>query len=115
MSNALPEPEANPPSDLPPSANLWKLLWEFDPNGLLVLDHSMRVILVNPAMCQMLKSERHSLIGRNAADLLGDISEFERAYEDQVEILGHETSYPRFDLHARKVIFPVPGAKVVAG
>ena len=115
MSMAKPEPEARPTSGLEPSANLWKLLWDFDPNGLLVLDDSMRVILVNPAMCQMLKSESDSLTGRKAADLLGDISDFERAYKDQVEVVGNEMSYRQFDLHARKVIFPVPGAKVVAG
>lgn len=103
------------PSDPGGSAALWKLLWDFDPNGLLVLDDTLRVILVNPAMCQMLKSERHDLLGRNAFDLLGDVSDFERAYAEQREVLGQEASYPRFDLHVRKVIFPVPREKVVAG
>lgn len=102
-------------SDLGNSAPLWKLLWDFDPNGLFVLDDSMRVILVNPAMCQMLKSDRGSLVGQKAAGLLGDISDFERAYAEQREVVGQETYYPRFELYARKVIFPVPHAKVVAG
>jgi PAS domain-containing protein len=101
--------------DLGNSAALWKLLWDFDPNGLLVLDDAMRVILVNPAMCQMLKLERNSLLARNAADLLGDVSDFQRAYAEQCEVIGQETSYPQYELYARKVIFPVPGQKVVAG
>jgi PAS domain-containing protein len=104
-----------PAADLGSSADLWKLLWEFDPNGLLVLDDAMRVILVNPAMCQMLKTDRNLVLRRKAVDLLGDISDFERAYREQQEVLGLETSYPQFDLHVRKVIFPVPNAKVVAG
>jgi PAS domain-containing protein len=104
-----------PGTDLGSSADLWKLLWDFDPNGLLVLDDSMAVILVNPAMCQMLKTDRGRLLGRKAVELLDDISDFERAYAEQKEILGQEMSYPRFDLRVRKVIFPVPNAKVVAG
>ena len=107
-----PEPPAADPRK---SAALWKLLWDFDPNGLLVLDDSLRVIQVNPAMCEMLQAERLNLLGRKAVDLLGDVSEFQRAYAEQREIIGHETSYPRYELYARKVIFPVPGQKVVAG
>ena len=102
-------------TELGNSAALWKLLWDFDPNGLLVLDDSLRVILVNPAMCEMLKIHRAALLGRKAADLLGDVSDFERSYAQQRQIVGQEVSYPRFDLHVRKLIFPVPNEKVVAG
>jgi PAS domain-containing protein len=102
-------------TDLGNSGALWKLLWDFDPNGLLVLDDAMRIILVNPAMCQMLKTKRERLLGQPAVDYLNDISDFERAYALQQEVVGQEASYPRFDLHARKVIFPVPNEKVVAG
>lgn len=94
---------------------MWKLLWDFDPNGLLVLDEELRVIQVNPALCQMLKSQREDLLGRKAADLLGDVSDFQRAYNEQCEVTGEESSYPRYELYARKVIFPVPGENVVAG
>jgi PAS domain-containing protein len=102
-------------SELGNSATLWKLLWDFDPNGLLVLDDLFRVILVNPAMCQMLKIHRDALLGQRATDLLGDVSDFERAYAQQRQIVGQEVSYPQFDLHVRKLIFPVPNEKVVAG
>lgn len=104
-----------PGSNLGSSAALWKLLWDFDPNGLLVLDDALRVIQVNRAMCQMLKSERKDLLGRNASDLLGDVSDFQRAYAEQREVIGQEASYPRYELYVRKVIFPVPREKVVAG
>lgn len=102
-------------TDLGNSAALWKLLWDFDPNGLLVLDDAMRIILVNPAMCEMLKTKRERLMGELAVDFLDDISDFERAYTEQKEVVGPEASYPRYDLYARKVIFPVPNEKVVAG
>ena len=41
-------------------------------------------------MCQMLKAERNLLLGRKAADLLGDISDFERAHAEQREVIGPE-------------------------
>jgi PAS domain-containing protein len=104
-----------PGSDLANSPALWKVLWDFDPNGLLVLDDVLCLIEVNPALCQMLKSERKHLLGRSAAELLGDVSDFRRAYSEQCEVTGKETSYPRYELYARKVIFPVPGEKVVVG
>ncbi len=119
--NNLPFHESAQPGDiatkpgLGASDELWKLLWDFDPNGLLVLDESMRITLVNPAMCQMLKADRGALPGRRAVELLGDVSDFQRAFVEQKEIVGQETTYPQYDLHVRKLIFPVPHAKVVAG
>ncbi len=107
--------EVSQPNATGNSAALWKLLWDFDPNGLLVLDESYRVILVNPAMCQLLRSKREELLGREAAQLLGDISDFQRAHTEQIEVIGPETHYPQYDLYVRKLIFPVPGEEVVAG
>ena len=50
------------------TTTLWKRLWEFDPNGLLVLDEQMKIILVNPALCRMFKTDADPLLGRSAAD-----------------------------------------------
>jgi PAS domain-containing protein len=94
--------------------SLWKLLWDHDPNGLLVLDESMAIKLVNVALCRMLKSEPETLVGRPAAAVLGDIQELERAFRESVEVLGQERAYPQFDLYVRQVIFPVPDERVVA-
>jgi len=99
--------------DLTP--NLWKLLWDYDPNGLLVLDGELNVRVANPALCRMLKCEAEALVGRPAGELLGDVSDFRRALHDQCEVVGEEVHYPRYDLHVRKVIFPVAEGNVVAG
>ena len=82
-------------------SRITRLLWDFDPNGLLVLDDTLRVIQVNAALCQMLKSERKDLLGRKAADLLGEVSDFQRAYTEQCEVTGEGTSYPRYELYVR--------------
>ena len=67
------------------TTTLWKRLWDHDPNGLIVLDERMQIVLVNPALCRMLKTETASLIGSAAADILGDISEFRRALTSGAE------------------------------
>lgn len=97
------------------TTTLWKLLWDFDPNGLLVLDERLDVILVNPALCRMLKADAESLLGRSAADVLGDVTEFQRALTGREKIVGIEREYPRYDLYVRKVIFPIPDENIVAG
>lgn len=95
--------------------SLWKLLFDHDPNGLIVLDDRLHVKLVNVAMCRMLKTDAAQLIGRPAVDVLGDVADFQRAFDQRVESAGTEQSYPQFDLYVRKVIFPVPDEHVVAG
>jgi PAS domain S-box-containing protein len=96
------------------TSKLYKLLWDYDPNGLLVLDPEMRVVLVNPALCRMFKLESAQLIGRDAKEILGGADEFLKAFLEQVEVAGHEQEYPQFDLYVRKVIFPIPGEPFVA-
>lgn len=93
---------------------LWKLLWDYDPNGLLVLDESMKIILANRALCRMFKTTFEALGGRHASELVGDLRDFQKSFTEQVEVLGQEQSFPQYDLYVRKVIFPVPGEQVVA-
>ena len=96
-------------------SRLWKLLWDFDPNGLLVLDAGLEIVQTNAAFCAMFQTTDAVLHGRPARGLLCDLADFERALEEQVEVLGGEQAYPQYDLYVRKVIFPVPGEGLVAG
>lgn len=96
------------------TTTLWKRLWEFDPNGLLVLDEQMKIILVNPALCRIFKSDAETLIGQNAEAVLGDVGEFRQALTERRKIVGVEREYPRYDLYVRKVIFPIPDERIVA-
>jgi PAS domain-containing protein len=96
-------------------SRLWKLLWDFDPNGLLVLDARLEIVQTNAAFCALFRTTDAALHGRPARELLGDMSDFEKALGEQVEVLGGEQEYPQHDLYVRKVIFPVPGEGLVAG
>jgi PAS domain S-box-containing protein len=94
--------------------SLWELLWDYDPNGLLVLDSQMNIKVVNQAFCRMFHTEEEQLIGLNAAELLEDISDLVQVWESGEELVGTEREYPKHGLYLRRVIFPVPEENVVA-
>lgn len=96
-------------------SRLWKLLWDYDPNGLVVLDADMKITHTNAAFCEMFKADPSLLPGRPAGEVLGDLADFEKAFRDQAEAPRREQAYPQLDLYVRTVIFPVPGENVVAG
>lgn len=97
------------------ATTLWKRFWDYDPNGLVVLDEQMQIVIVNPALSRMLKLEAEALIGRDAREVLDDVSEFRRALKTGQNVVGIEREYPRYDLYVRKLIFPIPDEKIVAG
>jgi PAS domain S-box-containing protein len=86
---------------------LWKLLWDYDPNGLLVVDKEMNVTTVNPACCEMFGMDEQVLLKLNAEDLLDDIEELKSAWKTGEVIKSKEREYPQHNLYVRKVIFPM--------
>ena len=98
-----------------PHSPMWKLLWDYDPNGLLVLDTDLRILQTNAAFCTMFQSNPQTLHGTPATDLLGNVDDFRESLAHNREVLHKERAYPDFDLYVRKVIFTVPGENVVAG
>jgi PAS domain-containing protein len=97
------------------TSTLWKQLWDHDPNGLLVLDEHLRIVLVNPALCRMLKVERDdALVGRAAEEILGEVSEFRQALDSGQKGGVVEREYARYHLFVRTLIFPIPAERIVA-
>lgn len=93
---------------------LWELLWEYDPNGLLVVDLQMRIKLVNPSLCEMFNTVPEKIIGRDAADLRGDTQDLKNAWESNQIIRAKEQGYPQHGLHVREVIFPLKSHNLIA-
>ena len=93
---------------------LWQLLWDYDPNGLIVVDTEMRITVVNRAFCRMFRSSEAQLLGSDAAALLGDVSDLQQVWQSGEELLGTEREYPEHSLYLRRVIFPVREENVVA-
>jgi PAS domain S-box-containing protein len=97
-----------------PQAHLWQLLWEYDPNGLIVVDKDLNVKLVNPAFCQMFNVVREEIIGQPAADILGDLEDFKEVWRNNQAIKGKEKIYPKQNIHAKRVIFPIKEENIIA-
>ena len=93
---------------------LWKLLWDYDPNGLVVVDQTMRIRLVNPAFCDMLKTAEADLLDRDIASALGNSDDLQTAWRENKVVKCPETEYPQYHLYARRVIFPIKNEGFVA-
>ncbi len=93
---------------------LWKLLWDYDPNGLVVVDQTMRIRLVNPAFCDMFKQTEADLLDRDIAAVLGDANDLQTAWRENKVVKCPETEYPQYHLYARRVIFPIKNEGFVA-
>lgn len=93
---------------------LWEQLWDYDPNGLLVVDESLKIQVVNHALCRMFHLEEEQILGQPAAALLGDVTGLARVWETGEAYAGIEREFPQHGLYLRQIIFPVHEQGVVA-
>jgi PAS domain-containing protein len=92
---------------------LWELLWDYDPNGLLVVDAAMKIQVVNQSFCRMFVCNEKEILGTDASSLLDDTTDLAKVWETG-DLLNAEREYPKYGLYLRKVIFPVREEGVVA-
>lgn len=97
-----------------PQKMLWKMLWDYDPNGLVVVDLDLNITIVNEAFCAMFGQDRKALMGQKAFHVLGDMSDFRYVWEHDSIIRAKEMHFPRHDLYVRQVIFPIREEKIIA-
>ena len=94
--------------------NLWELLWEYDPNGLIVIDQAMIITLVYQAFCKLFRVDRNEIIGQSATVILNDVKDFQKAWEKKQVIRVPETEYSELDMYVKEVIFPIPDEDLIA-
>ncbi len=95
-------------------SNLWKVLWDYDPNGLIAVDLDFKIKVVNPALCAMFKTTAEAVVGEHASTLLDDWQEFSEVWEKNKVIRAKEKEYSRYGLYVRKVVFPIRNENVIA-
>ncbi|HEY9853600.1 MAG TPA: PAS domain S-box protein [Leptolyngbyaceae cyanobacterium] len=93
---------------------LWELLWEYDPNGLIVVDKDMNIKLVNPAFCKMFNVVQENIISKPASQIFKDVKNFQKAWERNQVIRIADKEYKEHDLYVKKVIFPIPDENIIA-
>lgn len=94
--------------------HLWRMLWEYDPNGLLVVDADLYIRLVNPAFCQMFNVNAESIIGEPASVILEDTSDFEYVWERNTVLRRKTREYPQHNLYVNEVIFSIEDEGIIA-
>lgn len=88
--------------------NLYKLLWEYDPNALIAIDRHLVIRLVNPSFCQLFKIENEQIIGKPVTDILGDITHIKEAWDKKQVIKNRQTEYITHNIIVKEFIFPIP-------
>jgi len=94
--------------------SLWRLLWDYDPNGLLVVDLDMNIKVVNAAFCAMVQKTKADLLGKSAVGIIDDIEDFKKVWQDNKIVKAEEKDYPKYDLHVRRVLFPIRNENIIA-
>jgi PAS domain-containing protein len=100
-------------NDLIPN-HLWQLLWEYDPNGLIVVDANFHIKLVNPAFCRMFRVRSQDVIGEPAETILDDISDFRRVWETGEVYRGKPREFSEHNLLVNQVIFSIAEEGIIA-
>jgi PAS domain S-box-containing protein len=98
----------------PHQNHLWQLLWEYDPNGLIVVDAALYIKLVNPAFCKMFQVEANDLIGQPASVILDDLKDFKTVWQTGEIIRGKTKQYPQHNLYVNQVIFSIEEEGIIA-
>lgn len=93
---------------------LWELLWDYDPNGLIVFDADFKIQVVNPAFCAMFNITPEEVLGKHASVLFDDLTDFQTVREQNTTITGNEKEYPRYGLYLRHVIFSLKEQEITA-
>lgn len=94
--------------------SLWRILWQFDPNSLVVMDHeSMIIQVVNPSFCRIFGTEEPEVLGKHASAFFDDLCDFEKAWQEKI-VIRKEKKFPRYGTYLRLIIFSLHDEGVVA-
>jgi PAS domain S-box-containing protein len=94
--------------------HLWKLLWDYDPNGLIVVDTDLYIKLVNPAFCRMFQVTQDDVIGQPASTILDDVEDLRKAWKNNEVVRGNSKEYSRHGLYVNQVIFSIEDEGLIA-
>lgn len=93
--------------------SLWELLWDYDPNGLLAVNSDMIIVVVNPALCKMLKSTREDMLGKDVKEFIEDVSDFEHVMRTNEVLMAQEEDLPKYGIRVKKVMFSIQEENII--
>jgi len=97
---------------------IWEILWDYDPNALVVTDEGFKIRIVNPAFRKLFKlNEDEQIVGKHLSEIFQDIKLFEKVRDENIVSKNQRMYFPTYDLNVNAVVFPVfpiPETKMVA-
>jgi transcriptional regulator with PAS, ATPase and Fis domain len=92
---------------------LWQLLWEYNPNGLIVVGADLYIKIVNPAFCAMFQINAENLVDQPVSVIFDDVSDLQWVWNTGKIIKGKKQMYPLFNLYVNQVIFSIESEGVI--
>ena len=94
---------------------IWEILWDYDPNALVVTDEGFKIRIVNPAFKKLFKlNEDEQIVGKHLSEIFQDIKLFEKVRDENIVIKNQRMYFPTYDLNVNAVVFPIPETKMIA-
>lgn len=94
--------------------NLWQMLWECSPTGLIVVDADMYVKLANPAFCQMFKLQLESIVEQPVSTILDNADDFKKVWRTGQILRQNFYEYSQYQIYVNQTLFPVEDEGIVA-
>jgi PAS domain-containing protein len=94
--------------------SLWKMLWDYDPNALIVVNPDLLVTIVNPAFCKMFRVRADQIVGHPASSIIDDAEEFTKVWELHEVRKAEPKEYAQYGLYVRRLFFPIQEENAIA-
>ncbi len=95
-------------------SQVWKLLWDYYPEALVVVDPTFYIKLVNPAFCRMFRVEPQDAIDQPVNVILDSMDEFQKAWQHNRVIRSQRREYPSYQVCVNQVTFPIEEEGLIA-
>jgi len=86
---------------------LWKLLWDYNPSGLIVVDPDLYIKWVNPAFCTLFKVQSGHIIGQSLEVIFDEVDDFNAVWQHNTVVQGKFREYAQYNLYLNQVIFAI--------
>ncbi len=93
--------------------NVWETIWDYDPNGLLVIDENYKIQLVNSAFTKLFNLESEDILGRFVLDFFDNIDDFIEINQEEKEMMKETKEYPEINKIMSEIIFKIKDKGII--
>ncbi len=94
-----------------------ELFWQYDPNGLVIVDEDMKIRNLNPSFERMFQITRRNALGFDIEKLIGKrgVELFKKVLDTGEPTTVERISFPSYGIMAKLIVFKIPESNMVAG